>query len=204
MINLLPPQLKQSYRYARRNRRLAFWILALCVAIAGIAIFTGSGLIAMNASIQKQKTETADIQSRLEGQDLAGTEKEVTAVSNNLKLMVNVLSKQVLFSKLLVQLGSVTPPNVALTNLSVSQAAGAMDITARSTNYNAAAQLQANLADPGNKIFSKADIVNINCSTTTTSDAGVFAAYPCTITIKALFASNNPFLFINTNTKVAP
>jgi Tfp pilus assembly protein PilN len=111
--------------------------------------------------------------------------------------MVGVLSKQVLFSELLVQLGSITPPNVVLTNLSISQTASAIDVTARATDYNSAAQLQANLADPDNKIFSSADIVDISCSSA--SAEGLAAAYPCTGTVKALFVKDNPFLFINTN-----
>jgi Tfp pilus assembly protein PilN len=195
MINLLPPEMKRSYRYARRNRRLVFWSLAFVAAIAGVGVITGSGQLVMSRSIDAHKTDIANIEAGLASQDLAGTQREVTAVSSNLNLMVNVLSKQVLFSELIVQLGNITPPNVILTNLSISQTAGAIDITARATDYNSAAQLQANLAGPGNEIFSKADIVDINCSGSDTE--GIAASYPCTVTIKALFASDNPFLFIN-------
>lgn len=197
MINLLPSDLKQSYRYARRNRRLIRWSLAFLLAIVGVAALTTSGLLIMDKSIDTHKTEVAAIQSRLQSQDLTGTQKEVTAMSNNLKLMVSVLSSEILFSKLLVQLGNTTPPNVVLTSLAISQTAGAIDVTARAKDYTSAAQLQANLADPDNKIFSKADIVTINCSSTDAK--GIAATYPCTVTIKALFADNNPFLFINTN-----
>lgn len=198
MINLLPPDLKQNYRYARRNRRLVFWAFAFLAGIVGAAILTGSGLIIMNRSINTNKTEITAIEDRLASQNSSNAQKEVKAISNNLKLMVTVLSKEILFSKLLVQLGNTTPPNVVLTNLSISQAESAIDITARATNYNAAAQLQANLADPANKIFSKADIVNISCADTRTSTKGISTSYPCTVTIRALFADDNPFLFINT------
>lgn len=196
MINLLPPEMKQSYRYARRNRRHVFWILAFMVAIAGVGILTASGMILMNRSIETHNKDIAQIQARLTSKDLAGVQQEVTTVSNNLKLMVTVLSKEILFSKLLTQLGNVTPPNVILANLAISQTEGAIDVTARAKDYNSATQLQANLADPNNKIFSKADIVSISCSSTGTDNAS--AAYPCTITIKALFAKDSPFLFINT------
>lgn len=196
MINLLPPEMKQSYRYARRNRRLIFWSGAFLVAIIGVAVLTGSGLAVMNRSIDTHQTDIAAIEGRLTSQDLAGTKKEVTAISTNLNLMVGVLSKQVLFSELLTQLASITPPNVILTNLSISQTVTAIDVTARATDYNAATQLQVNLADPNNQIFSSADIVDINCSSANAE--GIAATYPCTVTIKALFVSDNPFLFINT------
>lgn len=195
MINLLPPEMKQDYRYARRNRRLVQWSFALILAIIGVAVLTGGGLLIMNSSITTNRAEIAQAQTNLASQNISGVQKEVSTISSNLKLMVTVLSKEVLFSKLLVQLGSTTPSNVILTNLSISQTDGAIDIAARAKDYNAAAQLQANLADPGNKIFSKADIVNISCANSTSQST--FAGYPCTVTLKALFVADNPFLFIN-------
>lgn len=192
MINLLPPTTKQEYRYARRNRRLVHWSLAFVMAIVGVALLTAGGLFIMDRSIDKHAADSAAAKARLDSQDAAATQQQVAAISTNLKLMVNVLSKEVLFSELLTQLGSITPPSVALTSLSVSQTAGAIDITAHAKNYEAAAQLQANFTDPANKVFSRADIVNISC----TNDAAK-PGYPCTITLKALFAADNPFLFIN-------
>jgi hypothetical protein len=129
---------------------------------------------------------------------MPGVQKQVTTISNNLKLVVQVLSKEILFSDLLKQLGTVTPSNVILTDLSISQTQGAIDITALTTNYAAATQLQVNLADPKNQIFSKADIVGINCPSDKLGDQ-----YKCTATLRALFATNNPFLFISNTPKKA-
>ena len=194
MINLLPPELKQEYRYARRNRRLVHWGFAFLLAILGVAIIAGSGLFFMDRSINTYNKHIAIVQSQLASQDSSGTEKQVAAISSNLKLMVQVLSKEILFSKLLARLGSITPPKVILTNLSISQTESAIDITAQTGNYNAATQLQVNLADPNNQIFSKADLVNISCATgTQVTNPG----YPCTASIRAQFMNNNPFLFIN-------
>lgn len=203
MINLLPPETKQSYKYARRNRRLLFWTFAFLIAIGGVIFLTGVGLLAMNNSIDHNKEEIAQLDARLTSEDLAGTQKQVTAISGNLKLMANVLSKEILFSELLTRLGTITPPGVVLTNLSISQTAGAIgaiDVTARSVDYGGAARLQANLADPNNQIFSKADTISISCGGSETT--GIAASYPCTISIRALFAEDNPFLFINTQKAV--
>ncbi|HZM63621.1 MAG TPA: hypothetical protein VFB59_00655 [Candidatus Saccharimonadales bacterium] len=195
MINLLPPEIKQNYHYARRNFRLLFWGFAFVGVSAGVFILMGFGLLAMSRSIDNNKAAISELDKRLASQDLAGTQREVTTISNNLKLMVDVLSKEILFSQLLVRLGNTMPSGVVLAGLSISETEKAIDVTARSTNYAGATQLQANLADPGNNIFSKADIVTITCSSTEAS--GIAAAYPCAITIRALFAENNPFLFIN-------
>lgn len=192
MINLLPSETKQEYRYARRNRRLVKWASLFVLATIGVVVLTAGGLVVMNRSVNKYTADIAAAKAELDDQDAAETQAQITTISNNLKLMANVLSKEVLFSELLTQLAAITPPSVALTNLSISQTAGAIDITARAKSYDAAAQLQANFTDPANKIFAKADIVSISC----TNEAAK-AGYPCTITVKALFAADNPFLFIN-------
>lgn len=204
MINLLPPEVKQDYRYASSNRRLVFWLLALVAAMFGVAFITGVGLFIMNNTANDYHERNIVAKARLAEDNHTGIKKQVTDISNNLKLMVTVLSKQVLFSEMLTQLGTITPSKVILTNLSISQTESAIDITAQAADYNAATQLQANLVDPNNKIFSKADIVSISCSSDTTSDKAN-SAYPCTVSIRALQAEDNPFLFINdTNKKATP
>jgi len=193
VINLLPPELKQEYRYARYNRKLIHWSIAFTCAILGVIVITGAGYLSMDNSIDTYRSKVATAQTRLASEDITGVERQVANMSDNMKLMLGVLSKEVLFSKLLQQLGSITPPNVILTNLSISQTDSAIDITAQTTGYQAATQLQINLASPANQIFSKADIVNISCA----AQGAVNPAYPCTATLRAQFTRSNPFLFIN-------
>ncbi len=200
MINLLPPDVKQDYRYASYNRLAVRWLLALVAAMVGVAIITSLGLLVMKNTANDYEERNADAKTQLANENLTGVQKQVTDISGSLKLMVTVLSKEVLFSKLLAQLGNTTPPNVILTNLTISQTESAVDITAQTANYNAATQLQVNLADPNNKIFAKADLVSISCSAETAS-ATTNSAYPCTASIRALFDKNNPFLFINASKK---
>lgn len=197
MINLLPPELKQGYKYARFNRHMLHWIVAFVVAIVGVAVITTGGLLLMQSSINTYKTRIASAQAQLASQNLTGVEAQVTTISNNLKLMVKVLSKEILFSKLLSQLGTITPSNVELTGLSISQAQTAIIITAQASNYNAATQLEANLSSPNNQIFSKADLVSVTCLSGAQQQQLANSNYPCTVNIQAVFANNNPFLFIN-------
>lgn len=197
MINLLPPDLKESYRYAHRNTRLVRWVIAFGFGFLGLVAISTAGLIYMQQSSQMYVKQIADTQASLQQQKLTSTQQEVQSISNNLKLAVQVLSKEVLFSKLFEQLAVVTPSNAVLTNLTISQVQGGVDITAATTDYTAATQLQVNLAAPGNKIFSKADIVSISCEAVSGTLNSTSAHYPCNVVIRALFAANNPFLFIN-------
>ena len=192
MINLLPPELKESYRYAHRNVALVRWVAAFAIGFIGLLAISTAGAIYVHQTAQSYTKQVADQEAALRSQDLEGTQRQVKDMTDSLKLAVQVLSKEVLFSKLLTQLATVTPSNVVLTDLSISESQTAVNISALTTDYAAATQLQINLADPANKIFTSADIVSINCGTNSAAPH-----YPCTVTLNALFTSNNPFLFIN-------
>jgi Tfp pilus assembly protein PilN len=194
MINLLPPNVKQDYTYALRNTVLSRWVVAFLVALVGVGAIGTYGWVVMNKSISTYQSQVASTQKQLNKENLKGVEAQVQDISDSFKLVVQVLSKEVLFSKLLQQIGTTIPKNAVLSDLTISQVQGAIDITAQAADYNTATQVQVNLADPKNQIFSKADILNIVCTSTTDATN---SQYPCTVTIRALFGPNNQFLFIN-------
>ena len=193
MINLLPPAIKSDYGYARHNVVLIRWVVICALALIGLAAIGTGGFVYMQQLSTDYQKQIDTKQQSLQEQKLNETKKQAKAISDNLKLAVEVLGKEVLFSDLLQQLAKVTPANTSLSNLNINQTTGALDITASTTSNDTATQLQVNLEDPANKIFSKADIVNIVCNSSTDNKQ----RYPCTVTIHALFAPNNPFLFIN-------
>src|SRR5664279_4221698 len=160
MINLLPTDLKQQYIYARRNTVLRHWALALLFGMIGVAVVTTAGLLYMQKSTDTYSRQVISTHDSLEAQQLTHIKQHSEDITNSLKLVVQVLSREVLFSKLLTQIASVMPPNTSLTDLSISQVQGALEISAASTNYESATQLQLNLQDPANKIFNKADILS--------------------------------------------
>lgn len=194
MINLLPPDIKEEYAYAWRNTKLVRWVFAFGAALAGLAMISIGGMFYLSQQADNYTNQVAASEESLRSQNQAQTVKQVTEISDNLKLTVQVLSKQVLYSQMLKQLATIIPANAALSNLVLSQAQGALDITASTADYTAATQLQVNLADPANKLFTKADIVNISCAAETPGASGA-KKYPCTVTVRALFASDNPYLF---------
>lgn len=192
MINLLPTELKEHYLYARRNSRLRRWAFAMLFGLVGVGLVGTAGMLYLQRSIDTYSARVIATENSLKEQKLEETRKKSEDITSSLKLAVDVLSREVLFSKLLTQIATVMPPNTSLTDLSISNTQGSLEIAAISSDYASATQLQVNLSDPDNKIFSKADIQTITCGTNTTNPR-----YPCSVTIKALFADNNPFLFIN-------
>lgn len=203
MINLLPPDIKQGYGYAHRNEQLLHWVVGFGCGIVGICLITAAGLIIMNRSINGYHQQITSTQAQLAAQKYPEVVKNVTSISNNFKLVVKVLSQEVLFSKLLTRLGNVMPKDAVLTGLAIDQVQGGINITAQTTNDYAATQVQINLADPHNNIFSKADIESITCNQGTSDPGTLKAAYPCTVSIRALFVTDSPYLFISNATAEA-
>ncbi|HET7060229.1 MAG TPA: hypothetical protein VFH99_02865 [Candidatus Saccharimonadales bacterium] len=194
MINLLPPEIKENYRYGRRNVSLRKWAVGCLAALVGLGIITTYGLLVLQQSTNHYNHKIAASKALFKKEDFTGTQAHVQDISNSFKLVVKVLGKEVLFSQLIKQIGASMPANANLTGLDISSVQGGLDITANAIDYKTATQVQVNLSDPANKIFDKADIVNITCNDATNS------SYPCQVTIRALFAKNNPFLFINNKT----
>lgn len=192
MINLLPPHIKRAYRYGRTNRHLVHWMIVCAVGILGSVIITAFGYLYMSQTASNYKSQIQTSNEQLSAQNLSAVQAKVNEISNNLGLAVNVLSKQIVFSGLLQKLAVLLPSETNLTGLSISQDQGGIDLSAAAKDYASATQIQVNLSDPNNGLFSKADIVSITCTGST--------AYPCTVQVRALFAPDNPYMFTN-NTK---
>lgn len=201
MINLLPPEVKENFFYARRNAVLARWVLGIGTGLAGVVVVVAVGMLFLRHTITDYTINNNSAATLLKSQNVSQTQGQVQDISNNLKLMVKVLSREVLFSKLLTKIGSVLPKGSVLTSLNIAQTTGGIDIEAAATDYQTGSQVQVNLADPNNQIFSKADLVSIQCQAAGTGGAAFSSAYPCKVQIRAQFATNNPFLFINNGAK---
>lgn len=195
MINLLPHDTKSSYIYAKRNVYLRRWLTILVISLAILGIIGTIGLISIQQTTAHYNEQIRISQKALTDKKLIDTQNKIKDVSSSFKLVVKVLKQEVLFSQLLKQIASTIPPNANLTSLNIIQTSGGIDISAEAKDYATATQVQVNLADPSNKIFSKADLVNIDCKN---DDANASESiYPCTVTVRALFSPNNPYLFIN-------
>jgi hypothetical protein len=203
MINLLPKDQKNSIKFARRNVKLMHWSFGMLGIIAIMIALWGAGYFYLNSTIANYSRGVEQKRNDLKAQKLEETQTRVENLSNNLKLILQVLSKEVLFSKLLQQIGSVMPDGSVLSAIDISKVEGGLDLVATAKDYDTATQIQVNLQDKDKKLFQKVDIVSVSCdegpatsSTTTTQDV-TENKYPCTVSLRALFGDKNPFLFIN-------
>src|ERR1700739_103726 len=106
MINLLPSEIKLGYHYARRNVVLRRWVVMCLVALVGLGAITTYGLLTLRTATDNNNRQIAAAQALFKHEDYAGTQKQVQDISNSFKLLVQVLSKEVLFSSLIKQIGT--------------------------------------------------------------------------------------------------
>lgn len=199
MINLLPPDSKATLIYARRNTQLIRFVIGAAIGAFGILLVTGVGLLYLNQEVNSYKSSIKQAETELQQQNETQVLNEVQGISDSLKLVVDVLGQEILFSKLIREIGSVMPSGTVLQDLSLSnELTGALTLKAGAVNNAAASQVQVNLRDPKNKIFSEADLEGIKCEQ---PEDGESSQYPCTVTIKALFAKGNSFTLLSNGEK---
>lgn len=114
MINLLPTDIKQDVMYARRNTILRHWIIGMTIALLVLALIIAGGLLYMKKSVKDYTVQVENSRQALKSQDLEQIQKDLADISTNTKLAVDVLSREILFSKLLRQIGSALPSGTQL------------------------------------------------------------------------------------------
>ncbi len=195
MINLLPSELKQSLAFAHHNTKLIKVIIGLGVGIIGIIIVVIGSLIYLQQETNIYKDSTAKAAITLEEQHEKETMGRVQDIGNSLKLVVDVLSQEILFSKLLRQVGSAMPPDTVLQDLKLSsELDGAIELQAGAKDYNSATQIQVNLEQGSDSVFAKADLIGVNCSSPTD---GKSDPYPCKASLTAVFSKDSDFKLLD-------
>jgi len=190
MINLLPPASKKSINYARRNTFLLKACLITLAVNVAVILVVGLGRFYLATSTTRFEKDVAALQSSLQEQKIDETKKQMQDLSGSVKLALQVLSREILFSKLLRQAGSVMPAGSSLATLEINDDQKGVDIEAEVRDYQVGTQVQINLSDPRNKLFQKVDLVNVECN-----KQG--SRYPCSAKMRALFGDNSPYRFIN-------
>lgn len=196
MINLLAPASNSELRYRHYNSLLKRWLIMSTIATGGLILIVVMGWLYITSQNQTLSSSINVTKQQLQAQDLNGVQKQAKDLTGNIKIINQVLSREIRFSDLIQQIGAVMPSGTVLSSLTLSKVDGAIDLSTNSKDYASAAQIAINLGDANNNIFQKVDIVNINCSSASTN------AYPCNATFKALFGpvAKNRFLNVPSGT----
>ncbi|MGH7156549.1 MAG: PilN domain-containing protein [Candidatus Saccharimonadales bacterium] len=184
MINLLPPQHAAAIRYGRQNTVLRRWLLGMAAAVAGLVVLLSGGWVYMNSQTKNIQADVNVTNQQLQAQDLSKVQSDAKEITGDIKVINQVLSQEIRFSDLIQAIGNDMPPGTVLGSLSLSnKISGALDLSASATNYASATQVAVNLSNSQNNLFSRLDIISIQCS------SGSTQTYKCTATLRALFSN---------------
>lgn len=191
MINLLPPDYRLRQRSGRLNTHLSYWLGLGTALSTGLLLILGVGWLYIDRQIRDLDRSIAAAEEQLEIQNLEQVQEQADEISQNVRIINQVLSRELRFSDLIQEIGKAMPPGTVLNSLTLSsRVSGALDLSASAKDYTVAAQIAVNLSDPKNNIFAKVDIVNIKCPASTD-------VYPCSASLRALFDNQAPKRFLN-------
>src|SRR5690606_22635068 len=161
MINLLPPETKEEIRYGRFNVlavQYAALVIAVSLSLLAVLLF---GVAVVSTDEQSLKENLKDKEAVLaEFQDDLAEAKELEGRIDTISAL---LEREVSFSALLQDIGSVIPNGASLTGLSLTgDETLPLRIAADINNQSLAAVLQENLEN--SDLFENADIQNVAAS----------------------------------------
>lgn len=199
MINLLPPAYADAIRYGRKNAKLSKWLIGALFAIVGLVLIIAFGLIYIDRQTKGLERDVDNLKQQLQTQNLSQVQKDAANISASIRIINQVLSKEITFSALIQDIGKIMPPGTILDSLKLGSATGAVDISAKARDQASAAQIAVNLNDPKNSLFAKVDIISISCNSS--NDAG---QYRCATSLKALFSKDAQNKYLNVAKETAP
>jgi hypothetical protein len=192
MINLLPPERAAAIRYGRQNTVLRIRLFGMAAAIAGLLIILLAGWLYLHNQANTLQHGIDLTNQQLKAQNLAKVQADAKEITGDIKVINQVLGSEIRFSDLIQNIGQDMPSGAVLSSLKIGKVVGALDLTANARDYQSAAQVATNLSDPKNGIFTKVDIISVNCGGQESQ-----TAYPCTAILKALFSNEVKTKFLS-------
>src|SRR5665811_2160243 len=130
MINLLPQEYSSALRSDRSTAILYRWIVAAVAAIAGLVLIVGVGWLYINQQTNNLGSNIASQNQQLQNQKLTEVQKNSDKLSSNIKIINQVLGKEIRFSDLIQAIGQVVPDGTVLSSLTLNKVSGAIDLSA--------------------------------------------------------------------------
>jgi len=159
MINLLPPEVKENTKLAKYNVILLQYVFVIVIAVGIMAYLMTFGRQALTRT--RSDIENSLSSDRARVAELKGVNDEATDLSNTINTIDTLLDREVKFSLLLQEIGSIMPPGAKLSALALSQdATQPVRLSVDLTSAERAGVLQQNLAE--SEIFIGADIISVN------------------------------------------
>jgi Tfp pilus assembly protein PilN len=174
MINLLPPANKRQIRAGRSNTLLVrynFFLLGalgfLLVAIGVVYFYLVNTKTSAETVVKENQTKVVNYQQ---------VEQEANAFKSNLAVAKQILSKEVVYTKVILEIAALIPKGVILDNLNLDAKTFGTEttLTARAKTVDDAIALK-------NSFQNSPSFSNVHFQSIATAEAG--GAYPISVSL---------------------
>ncbi len=180
MINLLPYEEKRQIRASRLNSILMRYFVILWIGGFFVAAVFGTSYVTL--TMTKTSAESLLSQNQSKASAYTSVQQQAAQINANIAAARNVLSQQILYSKVLTGIAQATPQGVIIDKLSLSPSTfgTAMSLQAYARNSDAALALKN--AYQSSPIFSNVSIQSLSGGTSGSGSSPV-PNYPVSITL---------------------
>lgn len=193
MINLLPDETKRNYRAARLNVILRRYVIVLIWALLfmGASFGVGYFVTTQDREVAQQELD----RFRQEASKYEKVKKDSADFAKNLATTKSILSSEIIFSELIVDISKTLPKGAILSNLTIGAENLGDDITlsARTVDANETPlRLKQSLEE--SPLFEKVSIMNITtpapgaesgATATATAENPMLRSHPVTVNLSA-------------------
>lgn len=181
MINLLNSDLQKQYRAARLNLRLRMYFSFAAVTLAiVIGVFAGGLVLTLNErSIAKQEIAANEAQTA----KYKDEKQSAITFKSNLAIAKSILSQEVLYSDLIVNIAKTLPSDAVLSALTIDQQSmqKPISMSARVTSKDGAITLKTTLEN--SPIFENVSINSIIEEEITANSSSITRSHPVQVVL---------------------
>lgn len=175
MINLLPPEEKRQIRAGRSNTLLIRYNIFLLGVVAFMLLSIGFIYFYLNNA--KTDAEVRINENKTKVSSFADIQKEATEFRSDLATAKQILDREVIYTKVILEIAHLMPARTVLENLNLDSATFGTEtaLTAKAKTYNDAIAIKES--------FEKSNLfTDVRFSSLTINDADT-SGYPMTATL---------------------
>lgn len=114
-INLLPPEIKEQYEFAKKNRSIFSWITSLFFVMVVFTGFSYYGYLFLKEKLEAAESEVSKKEQTIrEDKDI---EKDAKNLSDRLQVYKKIDKERIYWSKAIEEIANRTPSNLYLINI---------------------------------------------------------------------------------------
>ncbi len=197
MINLLPPRERIDIELSKKNSVLRRYVELLLLAVLIVFVVIAGSLYYLKQQ-ENNTRQSLELNSE-KMKELEASQEEAQQLSTTINTIAALLSRDLTFSAMLKDIGTLMPSGAVLSGLELSgtDTKAPLIVSARIENEQVAAVLRNNLAN--SELFDKAEIVsitkvgteNVSSSSSSSQNSQVDDKYKYTTLINAYFSTKS-------------